>query len=99
MYLWFFAAIIAYFVKGLCGFASTLVFTSVLSFGTVNVNIAKRSQSVKNSDVDCWYSGRTTLLGMFAGIMCSNKIEEKRVKKIMSVLLIVSGISLILKTY
>lgn len=42
MYLWFFAAIIAYFVKGLCGFASTLIFTSVLSFGTENVNIAKK---------------------------------------------------------
>lgn len=40
MYLWFIAAIVAYFVKGLCGFANTLVFTSILSFGTVNVNIS-----------------------------------------------------------
>lgn len=40
MYLWFAAAIVAYFVKGLCGFANTLVFTSVLSFGTGNVNIS-----------------------------------------------------------
>ena len=40
MYLWFAAAIAAYFVKGLCGFANTLVFTSILSFGTVNVNIS-----------------------------------------------------------
>lgn len=31
----------AYFVKGLCGFANTLVFTSILSFGSAtNANIS-----------------------------------------------------------
>lgn len=35
-----FAAVCAYFVKGLCGFANTLVFTSILSFGTDNVKIS-----------------------------------------------------------
>ena len=33
MYLWIIAAVGAYFIKGLCGFANTLVFTSILSFG------------------------------------------------------------------
>ncbi len=40
MYLWIIATIIAYFIKGLCGFANTLVFTSILSFGTANANIS-----------------------------------------------------------
>jgi len=40
MYLWFFAAAVSYFVKGLCGFANTLIFTSILSFGTANANIS-----------------------------------------------------------
>ncbi len=40
MYLWIIATIIAYFIKGLCGFANTLVFTSILSFGTSNANIS-----------------------------------------------------------
>lgn len=40
MYLWIIAAVAAYFVKGLCGFANTLVFTSILSFGTANANIS-----------------------------------------------------------
>ena len=40
MYLWFAAAFIAYFVKGLCGFANTLIFTSILSFGTSNASIS-----------------------------------------------------------
>lgn len=58
-------------------------------------------KGLKASKILMWIVGILAglLCGMFAGIMCSNKIEEKRVKKIMSVLLIVSGISLILKTY
>lgn len=40
MYLWMIAAFIAYFVKGLCGFANTLVFTTILSFGASNASIS-----------------------------------------------------------
>lgn len=40
MYLWILATFAAYFIKGLCGFANTLVFTSILSFGTSNANIS-----------------------------------------------------------
>ena len=38
--LWIIAALVAFFVKGLCGFANTLVFTSILGFGVANVNIS-----------------------------------------------------------
>ena len=37
---WIIAAISAFFVKGLCGFANTLVFTSILSFGVNNASIS-----------------------------------------------------------
>jgi uncharacterized membrane protein YfcA len=40
MILWIVAAAAAYFIKGLCGFANTLVFTSILSFGAANANIS-----------------------------------------------------------
>ena len=40
MYLWIIATVVAYFIKGLGGFANTLVFTTILSFGTPNVNIS-----------------------------------------------------------
>ena len=40
MYLWWIAAAVAYFIKGLCGFANTLVFTSILSFGNANAGIS-----------------------------------------------------------
>ena len=39
-WLWILAAVAAYFIKGLCGFANTLVFTSILSFGASNANIS-----------------------------------------------------------
>ena len=40
MIWWIIAAICAFFVKGLCGFANTLVFTTILSFGNNNINIS-----------------------------------------------------------
>ncbi|MBQ7487330.1 MAG: sulfite exporter TauE/SafE family protein [Clostridia bacterium] len=40
MALWFIAAFAAYFVKGLCGFANTLVFTSIMGFSAANVDIS-----------------------------------------------------------
>ena len=40
MGLWIIAAVAAFFVKGLCGFANTLVFTSVMGFGSDNVSIS-----------------------------------------------------------
>ncbi len=40
MFYWILATLAAYFVKGLCGFANTLVFTSILGFGVNNVNIS-----------------------------------------------------------
>ena len=40
MIFWIIATLCAFFVKGLCGFANTLVFTAILSFGNNNVNIS-----------------------------------------------------------
>ena len=40
MIYWIIAALAAFFVKGLCGFANTLVFTSILSFGVSNSSIS-----------------------------------------------------------
>jgi len=40
MYLWMIAAFTAYFIKGLCGFANTLVFTTILSYGASNASIS-----------------------------------------------------------
>ena len=44
MYIWILATLIAFFIKGLCGFANTLIFTSILSFGSANANISPVDQ-------------------------------------------------------
>ena len=40
MSLFIFATLAAFFIKGLCGFANTLVFQSILSFGVNNASIS-----------------------------------------------------------
>ena len=40
MFWWMTATLTAFFVKGLCGFANTLVFTTVLSFEQNNLAIS-----------------------------------------------------------
>lgn len=40
MFWWILATLCAFLVKGLCGFANTLVFTTVMSFGLSNRNIS-----------------------------------------------------------
>ena len=40
MFWWIVATLCAFFIKGLCGFANTLVFTTILTFTNANVNIS-----------------------------------------------------------
>ena len=40
MGLWIFATFTSYIIKGLSGFANTMIFTAMLSFGSVNANIS-----------------------------------------------------------
>ena len=40
MFIWIAAAFAAFFVKGLCGFANTLVFNTILSFSGSNISIS-----------------------------------------------------------
>ena len=39
MFCWIVATLCAFFIKGLCGFANTLIFSTILSFGNSNINI------------------------------------------------------------
>ena len=39
-FLWIIAVLLAFYVKGLCGFANTLILTSIVSFGEDNINIS-----------------------------------------------------------
>lgn len=106
MYLWVIAAATAYFIKGLCGFANTLVLTSILSFGAANANISPIDlllgypanliltwNNRRRLDPKVWLP--LAALGLFAGMKCSRVLDEKWVRRITSVLLVLSGVSLI----
>lgn len=148
MYLWVTAAVTAYFIKGLCGFANTLVLTSILSFGAANANISPIDlllgypanliltwNNRRRLDPKVWLTlaalvlagslpgalllkhvdaraiklvfgvvviglGTAMLLpfaalGLFAGMKCSRVLDEKWVRRLTSVLLVLSGVSLI----
>ncbi|MCR4617105.1 MAG: sulfite exporter TauE/SafE family protein [Lachnospiraceae bacterium] len=40
MWLWIIATFSAFFIKGLCGFANTLIFSSIMAFNANNINIS-----------------------------------------------------------
>lgn len=40
MIWWIIATLCAFFIKGLCGFANTLIFNTILSFENNNINIS-----------------------------------------------------------
>ena len=66
MILWFIAAFTAYFVKGLCGFANGLIFTTILGFGAPNASI----------------SPVNTLLGYPANLILTWKTHENLERKV-----------------
>lgn len=126
MFLWIASAFAAYFVKGVCGFANTLVLTSILSFRAVNADISPIDLLLgyPSNLILAWRNRRSldpkvwiplsllvlagsipgalllipfALLGLFLGIKSSGVLSEKLVRRLTAVLLIVSGISLVIK--
>lgn len=151
-WIWILATLSAFFLKGLCGFANTMVFDSILGFAVNNVNISPIElilgfptniilawQNRKKLDYKVWvpivililmgsipgalllkevnakglkiFFGIITLeslkmtaclfpfmlVGLFSGIYSSRILDDKLVKKIVILLLIISGIVLAIK--
>ena len=152
-WIWILATLSAFFLKGLCGFANTMVFDSILGFAVNNVNISPIElilgfptniilawQNRKKLDYKVWvpivililmgsipgalllkevnakglkiFFGIITLeslkmtaclfpfmlVGLFSGIYSSRILDDKLVKKIVILLLIISRIVLVIKT-
>ena len=151
-WIWILATLSAFFLKGLCGFANTMVFDSILGFAVNNVNISPIElilgfptniilawQNRKKLDYKVWvpivililmgsipgalllqevnakglkiFFGIITLeslkmtaclfpfmlVGLFSGIYSSRILADTLVKKIVILLLIISGIVLVIK--
>ena len=112
-YLWFLAAVAAYFVKGLSGFANTLVFTSILSFGASNASIspvdlllgypANLILTWKNRrclDPKVWLPlAALVLAGSIPGALLLKNVDVRAVKLLFGVVVVLLGGEMLSRAY
>ncbi len=113
MYLWFIAAFIAYLIKGICGFANTLIFTSVLSFGESNADISPVDlllgypmnlilvwKNRKNLDLKIYGPlAALVLVGSIPGALLLKNMDVKVIKLIFGLIVIFMGTEILLQEY
>ncbi len=109
MWLWILATIAAFFVKGLCGFANTLVFTSVLGFGVNNVNISPVElvlgyptniiltwKSRKKLQTSIWLPlAILVLAGSIPGALLLKNVNVQYIKVLFGIVVILVGIEML----
>ena len=111
MIWWIIASICAFFVKGLCGFANTLVFTTILSFSNNNINISpvelilgyptnvilawKERKSIKWSI--CIPLSILVIFGSIPGILFLKNADTGMIKIIFGFVIILIGIEMLLR--
>ena len=108
MIFWIIATLCAFYVKGLCGFANTLVFTSILSFGTANINISPVELVLgyptnliiswrERKSIDwkiCLPLAAMVIIGSLAGVLFLKNADTTVVKVIFGVLVILVGLEM-----
>ncbi len=111
MIFWIIATLCAFYVKGLCGFANTLVFTSILSFGNANINISPIElilgyptnliisfKERKSIDLKiCLPLAAMVIVGSTAGGFFLKNADVSVVKIFFGALIIVIGIEMLLR--
>ena len=113
MYLWVIAAVIAYFIKGLCGFANTLVFTSILSFGASNAAISPvdlllgyptnliltwKNRSSLDSEIYCPLAA-LVLAGSIPGAILLKNVDVSVIKLVFGIIVILLGAEMLSREY
>ena len=113
MYLWIIATVVAYFIKGLCGFANTLVFTTILSFGTPNVNISPIDLLIgyPTNLILTWENRKKldskvylplialVIIGSIPGVFMLKNVNTSIIKLIFGVVVIVLCLEMLLREY
>lgn len=113
MIWWIVATIGAFFVKGLCGFANTLVFTTILSFGNSNMNISpvelilgyptniilawKEQKSIKWSV--CIPLAFLVIVGSIPGALFLKNADTSIIKILFGVVIILIGLEMLLREF
>ncbi|SES74774.1 hypothetical protein SAMN02910413_0737 [Pseudobutyrivibrio sp. C4] len=113
MFLWILAAFCAFFVKGLCGFANTLVFDTILGFGVNNVNISPVELILGYpANITLVYKNRkhinknivipliiVVILGSIPGAVVLRYVNANIVKMIFGVMVTLVGINMMYREY
>lgn len=102
-----------FFVKGLCGFANTLVFTTMLSFGNSNVNISpvelilgyptniilawKERKSIKWNV--CIPLAFLVIAGSIPGVLFLKNADTGIIKMVFGVVIILVGLEMLLREF
>ncbi len=111
MIWWILASLAAFFIKGLCGFANTLVFTTILSFSSDNINISPVElllgyptnvilayKERKSVDLKiCLPLAGLVLLGSLPGIFFLKNADTSLIKGIFGFVIILIGIEMLLR--
>lgn len=113
MFWWIVATIVAFFVKGLCGFANTLVFTTILSFGNSNVNISpvelvlgyptnlilawKERKSIKWSI--CIPLALLVVAGSIPGVLFLKNADTALIKLVFGAVIILLGLEMLIREF
>ncbi|MCR4903909.1 MAG: sulfite exporter TauE/SafE family protein [Butyrivibrio sp.] len=113
MITWIIAALAAFFIKGLCGFANTLVFDSILTFGNANINVSPVEVLLgyptniilsfkERKAIDtriCIPLSILVLTGSIPGIFLLKNADVNIVKIIFGIAVILIGIEMLLREF
>jgi uncharacterized membrane protein YfcA len=109
--LWIIATITAFFVKGLCGFANTLVFTSILGFGANNIAISpiELMLGYPSNLILTWQNrdkldkrvviplAILVLAGSIPGALLLKNVDARYIKLVFGVIVVLLGIEMFLR--
>lgn len=113
MIWWIVATLCAFYVKGLCGFANTLVFTTILSFGNNNINISpvelilgyptnailawKERKSIKWGI--CTPLAVLVIAGSIPGVLFLKNADTGMIKIVFGVVIVLIGLEMLLREF
>lgn len=113
MFWWMLATLCAFFIKGLCGFANTLVFTTILSFGSSNLSITpvELLLGFPTNLILAWKERKSiqwkicvplivlVLAGNIPGIFLLKNADSRGVKIFFGLVIVGIGVELLLREY
>jgi len=111
MFWWILATVLSYFVKGVCGFANTLVFTSILSFASNNINISPVDLLIgapanfivvwrERKSVSwrlCLPVAALVLAGSIFGALALKNVDAALIKVIFGAVVVIVGVEMLLR--